>query len=52
MTVELCLTLDANDAISATISGEEIPLQSAGLPLVAGVKHLPVTFTPTAPVGG
>jgi len=32
------------------VSGEEVPLQSVGLPLVAGVKHLPVTFTPSAPV--
>ena len=34
------------------VTGTEVPLQSAGLPLVAGVKHLPVTFTPSAPVGG
>jgi len=33
------------------VSGESVPLQSSGLPLVAGLKHLPVTFTPTAPVG-
>ena len=33
------------------VSGASIPLQSSGLPLVAGLKHLPVTFTPTAPSG-
>jgi hypothetical protein len=33
------------------VSGQSTPLQSAGLPLVAGIKHLPVTFTPSAPVG-
>lgn len=34
------------------VSGPSVPLQSSGLPLVAGLKHLPVSFTPTAPVGG
>ncbi len=33
------------------VSGTSVPLQSSGLPLVAGIKHLPVTFTPTAPIG-
>jgi cytochrome P450 len=33
------------------VSGPSVPLQSAGIPLVAGLKHLPVTFTPTAPLG-
>ena len=33
------------------VSGRSVPLQSVGIPLVAGIKHLPVTFTPTAPVG-
>ena len=28
-----------------TVSGEVIPLQSEGIPLVTGIKHLPVTFT-------
>lgn len=32
------------------VSGTSVPLQSSGLPLVAGIKHLPVTFTPTARV--
>ena len=33
------------------VSGTVVPLESAGIPLVAGIKRLPVTFTPTAPVG-
>jgi cytochrome P450 len=33
------------------VSAPSTPLQTAGLPLVAGIKHLPVTFTPSAPVG-
>ncbi len=33
------------------VAGDAVPLESAGVPLVAGIKHLPVTFTPTAPVG-
>jgi len=33
------------------VSGESVPLQSSGLPLVAGLKHLPVRFTPTAATG-
>jgi hypothetical protein len=28
-----------------------VPLEVLGIPLVGGIKHLPVTFTPTAPVG-
>ena len=31
-----------------TVSGEVIPLQSEGIPLVTGIKHLPVTFTPSS----
>ena len=34
------------------VTGDAIPLDALGIPLVAGIKHLPVTFTPTAPVGG
>jgi cytochrome P450 len=33
------------------VSGDAIPLQAMGIPLVGGIKHLPVRFTPTAPVG-
>jgi len=33
------------------VTGDAIPLDSVGLPLVGGIKHLPVRFTPTAPVG-
>jgi cytochrome P450 len=33
------------------VAGPMVPLASLGVPLVGGVKHLPVTFTPTAPVG-
>ncbi len=29
------------------VSGDVIPLQSEGIPLVTGIKHLPVTFTPS-----
>ena len=32
------------------VAGEAEMLQSMGIPLVAGIKHLPVRFTPTAPV--
>jgi hypothetical protein len=28
-----------------------VPLQAMGVPLVGGIKHLPVRFTPTARVG-
>jgi cytochrome P450 len=31
------------------VTGDAIPLASEGIPLVTGIKHLPVTFTPTAP---
>ncbi|HUF99512.1 MAG TPA: cytochrome P450 [Ilumatobacter sp.] len=30
-----------------TVSGDVVPLQSEGVPLVTGIKHLPVTFTPS-----
>ena len=33
------------------VAGDPVYLQAAGVPLVGGVKRLPVTFTPTAPVG-
>ena len=33
------------------VAGPAVPLQSMGIPLVGGIKHLPVRFTPTAPVG-
>ena len=33
------------------VSGESVPLNTTGMPLVAGIKHLPVTFTPSAPIG-
>jgi methyl-branched lipid omega-hydroxylase len=33
------------------VAGEPVLLQSIGVPLVGGVKRLPVRFTPTAPVG-
>jgi methyl-branched lipid omega-hydroxylase len=33
------------------LAGEPVPLEAVGVPLVAGIKHLPVRFTPTAPVG-
>jgi methyl-branched lipid omega-hydroxylase len=31
------------------VTGEVVPLDAAGIPLVTGIKHLPVTFTPTRP---
>ena len=31
--------------------GEPVPLEALGIPLVGGIKHLPVRFTPTRPVG-
>ena len=31
--------------------GEPVPLEAMGIPLVGGIKRLPVRFTPTAPVG-
>ena len=34
------------------VTDEPVPLESMGIPLVGGIKRLPVRFTPTAPVGG
>ena len=34
------------------VTAEPVPLESMGIPLVGGIKRLPVRFTPTAPVGG
>jgi cytochrome P450 len=31
------------------VAGDPVPLEAMGIPLVGGLKHLPVTFTPTAP---
>ncbi|MDW3216703.1 MAG: cytochrome P450 [Ilumatobacteraceae bacterium] len=31
------------------VTGTPVPLESAGIPLVSGIKRLPVAFTPTAP---
>jgi hypothetical protein len=31
--------------------GEAVPLDGLGIPLVGGIKRLPVRFTPTDPVG-
>jgi len=33
------------------ITGDPIPLDAMGIPLVGGIKHLPVRFTPTARSG-
>lgn len=33
------------------VAGDPVPLQAMGIPLVGGIKHLPVRFTPTAPIG-
>ena len=33
------------------VSGTVVPLESIGIPLVTGIKRLPVSFTPTAPIG-
>lgn len=33
------------------VSGDAVPLDVAGIPLVTGIKHLPVRFTPSAPLG-
>lgn len=33
------------------VSGPAVPLEAAGIPLVTGIKRLPVTFTPTPRVG-
>jgi cytochrome P450 len=32
------------------VVGEPTPLEAMGVPIVGGIKHLPVRFTPTAPV--
>jgi cytochrome P450 len=34
------------------VSGPVVPLESQGIPLVTGIKHLPVTFTPTSVTSG
>jgi cytochrome P450 len=33
------------------VTGDAVPLDAEGIPLVTGIKHLPVSFTPTAPIG-
>lgn len=33
------------------VTGDAVPLEAAGIPLVGGIKRLPVTFTPTAKLG-
>ena len=33
------------------VTGDPVPLQALGIPLVGGIKHLPVRFTPTARLG-
>jgi cytochrome P450 len=33
------------------VVGDPVPLQALGVPLVGGIKHMTVRFTPTAPVG-
>ena len=33
------------------LAGDPVPLEAQGMPLVGGIKRLPVRFTPTAPVG-
>jgi methyl-branched lipid omega-hydroxylase len=33
------------------VVGDPIPLEAMGIPLVGGIKHLPVRFTPTGRVG-
>jgi cytochrome P450 len=32
------------------VTGDPVPLESMGIPLVGGIKRLPVRFTPTTPV--
>jgi cytochrome P450 len=34
------------------VTGDPVPLQAMGIPLVCGLKRLPVRFTPVAPLGG
>jgi methyl-branched lipid omega-hydroxylase len=31
------------------VTGDAVPLATTGIPLVTGIKHLPVSFTPTRP---
>ncbi|CAN5626777.1 cytochrome P450 [soil metagenome] len=33
------------------VTGEPVPLDALGIPLVGGIKRLPVRFTPTTPTG-
>jgi cytochrome P450 len=33
------------------VTGDPVPLESMGFPLVGGIKRLPVRFTPAAPIG-
>jgi len=33
------------------VTSDPVPLQALGIPLVGGIKHLPVKFTPTARLG-
>jgi cytochrome P450 len=33
------------------VVGEAVPLEALGVPLVGGIKHLPVRFEPSAPIG-
>ncbi len=33
------------------VTGDAVPLDAMGIPLVGGIKRLPVRFTPTAPLG-
>jgi len=33
------------------LAGDPVPLDAQGIPLVGGLKRLPVRFTPTAPLG-
>ena len=33
------------------VVGDPVPLQALGVPLVGGIKHMTVRFTPSAPVG-
>jgi methyl-branched lipid omega-hydroxylase len=33
------------------VVSDPVPLEAAGIPLVGGIKHLPVRFTPAAPTG-
>ena len=34
------------------VVGDPVPLEAMGIPLVGGIKHLPVAFTPSAPTSG